>query len=234
MQCMISHESPLPRCALGHQANHIHDKRRAISGGGHNIECKCSHTGRHEQFEDALSEWCRMQGVALPAAETARAPVVPLPEARQAREVPVDRGTITSLNAMQREAMRRALAGDFELADAMELLSKGRMRGGAMVNGRWHEYDLQFGIWIGGRLQAFAYGSEFDQDDDDSYIDTRLVLDLNGDTLFSAAPDDDYPDVPSQYLNGRTPVWAQTVVDSYNERLAAPQQQTFFSSEEAA
>ena len=62
MQRMISHAEPLPTCRNGHVARHIHDARRASAGGGHLVECACSHTGRHAEFDDALREWRRTHG----------------------------------------------------------------------------------------------------------------------------------------------------------------------------
>ena len=57
MQRMISHPDPLAPCSKGHTARHIHDLRRPSAGGGHCIECACSHTAPHEDFEHALAEW---------------------------------------------------------------------------------------------------------------------------------------------------------------------------------
>lgn len=237
MQCMISHENPLPACSIGHPARHMHDKRRLSAGGGHNIECKCSHTGRHESYDAALREWCQMQGAPVPVATKPTASETPLAPLKRA-EVAVERGIITTLNTMQREAMKRARAGNFELADAMELLSKGRMRAGHHYGGTWHEHDLQFGIWIGGRLQAFAYGTPvcscYNSDDcdcaDDLDIETKLVIGLNEAVLYTEF---DGTDIPDAYETGRTPVWAQGVIDAYQALLAKPEQATFFSSEAA-
>lgn len=241
MQCMISHENPLPGCSIGHPAGHMHDKRRLSAGGGHNIECKCSHTGRHESYDAALREWCQMQGVAVPTATKPTASKTPLAPLKLA-EVAVERGIITTLNTMQREAMKRARAGNFELADAIELLSKGRMRAGHHHAGGWHEHDLLFGIWIGGRLQAFAHGRPLNccGDDcgfsldcdcgDDQEMETKLVIGLNEAVLFTQF---DGVDIPDHYTDGRTPVWAQGVIDEYQALLAKPEQATFFSSEAA-
>lgn len=62
MQRMVSHAEPLLPCSKGHAARHIHDLRRASAGGGHGIECSCSHTARHADFERALAEWELMHG----------------------------------------------------------------------------------------------------------------------------------------------------------------------------
>lgn len=72
MQFMISHEKPLQACQAGHAARHMHDKRRMEAGGDHNIECKCSHTGRHNDFDGALREWEQMHAPAKPAAPAGR------------------------------------------------------------------------------------------------------------------------------------------------------------------
>lgn len=62
MQRMITHDQPLPVCKAGHYPRHIHDARRLSAGGGHLVECPCSTTGKHAEFDDAMSEWCRSQG----------------------------------------------------------------------------------------------------------------------------------------------------------------------------
>lgn len=66
MQRMISHPEPLPPCRRGHAARHIHDARRASAGGGHLVECACSSTGKHAEFDDALREWSASQGHPAP------------------------------------------------------------------------------------------------------------------------------------------------------------------------
>lgn len=239
MQCMISHETPLQPCQFGHTARHMHDKRRMEAGGGHNIECKCSHTGRHNDFDSALREWEQMHAAAKPAA-TVRRKSRKTTQADEGQHVPASVGVITCLDSMQRAAMGRALAGDFELADAMELLSKGRMRAGHHYGGAWHEYDLQFGIWIGGRLQAFAYGPAAGCQNVDCSIDcdcsseddpdTKLVIGLNETVLFTQF---DGVEIPEHYISGRTPLWAKGVIDAYRALAATPEQATFFSSEAA-
>ena len=60
MQRMISHDAPLPTCSKGHRARHIEDLRQASAGGGHCVECACSHTARHADFARALAEWEQM------------------------------------------------------------------------------------------------------------------------------------------------------------------------------
>ncbi|MBN8791735.1 MAG: hypothetical protein J0I01_05850 [Stenotrophomonas nitritireducens] len=215
MQRMISHDIPLPACSAGHPARHMHDTRCSTADGGHYIECKCSHTSRHENYDGALREWRQMHGAPTPPAA-----------ARERQPAAV----ITTLNSTQREAMRRAMAGDFELADAMELLSPGRMRGRHIASGYGNELDLMYGVWIGGRLQAFAYGQSLGPDDEQ----VRLVLSLNGAVLFPTAPDQDHYDLPDCYADGRTPVWASTVLEAYHQQLACPQQQSIFQTAEAA
>lgn len=67
MQRMISHNPPLPACANGHAARHMHDQRAAHAGGGHFIECACRQTQRHPSLDAALPEWQRLNGfVATP------------------------------------------------------------------------------------------------------------------------------------------------------------------------
>ena len=66
MQRMISHAVPLPACRNGHPARHIHECRGTRCGGGHLVECACSHTGKHAEFDEALVEWCGAHGHPLP------------------------------------------------------------------------------------------------------------------------------------------------------------------------
>jgi len=56
----ISHPEPLPACAAGHSARHIHDLRGPAAGGGHFVECKCRMTSKHAEPDAALSEWRRI------------------------------------------------------------------------------------------------------------------------------------------------------------------------------
>ncbi len=66
MQFMVSHTQPLPPCRNGHAARHIHDTRCHERGGGHQVECRCSRTNRHAEYDDALREWCITQGHPAP------------------------------------------------------------------------------------------------------------------------------------------------------------------------
>lgn len=59
-QRQIGHAQPLPSCRAGHTARHIVDGRATRAGGGHFIECPCRHTAKHDDFEIALTEWCRI------------------------------------------------------------------------------------------------------------------------------------------------------------------------------
>ena len=59
-QRQISHDFDLPTCADGHQARHMLDMRAPRVGGGTFIECPCRSTVRHEDFDQALAEWCRL------------------------------------------------------------------------------------------------------------------------------------------------------------------------------
>ncbi|RRN78515.1 hypothetical protein EIM50_13580 [Pseudoxanthomonas sp. SGD-10] len=72
MQRMIAHPEGLPTCRHGHQARHIHDARALRAGGGHLVECRCSHTGKHADYDDALREWCATHGHPAPAIEPQR------------------------------------------------------------------------------------------------------------------------------------------------------------------
>lgn len=68
MQRMISHDTPLPACRNGHRARHMHDVRCESAGGGHLVECACSATAKHAEFDTALVEWCRANGHPVPHA----------------------------------------------------------------------------------------------------------------------------------------------------------------------
>lgn len=72
MQRMISHATPLPACRAGHAARHIHDCRGLHSGGGHLVECACSSTRKHGEFDEALVEWCAVHGHPLPQTQPQR------------------------------------------------------------------------------------------------------------------------------------------------------------------
>lgn len=61
----ISHDT-LPACRKGHVARHIHDQRSSSAGGGHLVECECSHTRKHESFDEALLQWKRMHRIRTP------------------------------------------------------------------------------------------------------------------------------------------------------------------------
>ena len=56
----ISHPEPLPACAAGHSARHIHDLRGLAAGGGHFVECRCRATRKHAEPDAALAEWHRV------------------------------------------------------------------------------------------------------------------------------------------------------------------------------
>jgi hypothetical protein len=56
----ISHPEPLPDCAAGHSARHIHDLRSIAAGGGHFVECRCRATRKHADADTAIAEWKRV------------------------------------------------------------------------------------------------------------------------------------------------------------------------------
>lgn len=56
----ISHPEPLPDCAAGHSARHIHDLRSIAAGGGHFVECRCRATRKHADTDTAIAEWTRI------------------------------------------------------------------------------------------------------------------------------------------------------------------------------
>jgi hypothetical protein len=129
----------------------------------------------------------------------------------------------TSMTPLQREAMRRAIDGDWELADAMELVERGR---GALSR-HGQDYTLLFGLWVGGRLRQFVWGDvldeddedyEDDEDDEDELVaalsadhDISLVTDLNDNVLFDCRRGDPLPLYVRTYPS-RTPLWAHGVL----------------------
>lgn len=82
MQRMISHPEPLPPCAAGHRARHMHDVRARHAGGGHLIECACRQTGKRDDYAQALHDWHRLNGLPLPAAQRPRSNVHTLRSAK--------------------------------------------------------------------------------------------------------------------------------------------------------
>ncbi len=61
---------PLPICKRRHSARYIHDLRRAEAGGGHLIECACSHTAKHANFDLAWVHWLKRHALhPAPASE---------------------------------------------------------------------------------------------------------------------------------------------------------------------
>ncbi|OWQ55082.1 hypothetical protein CEE60_05885 [Stenotrophomonas maltophilia] len=67
----ISHPEPLPDCAAGHSARHIHDLRSLAAGGGHFVECRCRHTRKHAEPDAAIAEWRRVNRPPRAARKTA-------------------------------------------------------------------------------------------------------------------------------------------------------------------
>ena len=65
-QRQVDHATPLPACRQGHPARHILDCRRASAGGGHFVECSCSVTSKHADFEAALQDWKRQNRIRTP------------------------------------------------------------------------------------------------------------------------------------------------------------------------
>ena len=160
------------------------------------------------------------------------------------------------LTQQQRDAMARAQAGDWNLADAIELLAEGRseFRGERLIGG----------IPQGGRLQLLVYGDdaecseceggevvcdscghtaecsacdgrgEFVADlSDDGW---RFVVNLNGDVVYDRAAGDP-SDTPPLAVSLKT-AWAQRVIAEYQKEIgalaaAAPSTQPSLATEEA-
>lgn len=62
----ITSTAPVPLCEAGHGARLMEDGRRLESGGGHFVECRCSHTKRHPGADLALQEWDRLHAARVP------------------------------------------------------------------------------------------------------------------------------------------------------------------------
>ena len=96
----ISHPEPLPPCAAGHSARHIHDLRGVDRGGGHLVECKCRATSKHAEPGQALAEWRRINRPARSARKVM--PAITAPEADNI--VQLDFGTALSAPARRKAA----------------------------------------------------------------------------------------------------------------------------------
>lgn len=113
-----------------------------------------------------------------------------------------------AMTEMQRIAMARAQVGDWDLADAMELLH--RARNERPVHGGYHTCLIS-GERVGGRLAALNFAEE---EDDDVPV---LQLDLNGAVLWREGDTDDRREVCGQLIDED---WAHQVVDSYRTHVA--------------
>lgn len=138
-----------------------------------------------------------------------------------------------SLTRIQRDAMARAQNGDWELADAIEVVSRSESTP--------HDWPLLGGIRQGGRLQFLVYGFRHEQscDDDtcegcagpevppDDVIDTvKCVTNLNGDSLWRDHDDNEgFPPPPFEWID--LPLHeAQATVAAYHAAVVRPTQNT--------
>ncbi|NJC38355.1 hypothetical protein GGR60_002909 [Xanthomonas arboricola] len=62
-QRQVDHSTPLPGCKNGHVGRYMLDLRRPAAGGGHFVECACGRTQKHPNFELAIAEWRRSNGI---------------------------------------------------------------------------------------------------------------------------------------------------------------------------
>ena len=136
-----------------------------------------------------------------------------------------------SLTRIQRDAMARAQNGDWELADAIEVVAR--------AAGTPTDWPLIGGIRQGGRLQFLAYGScgctdECSADcDGGDYCDganheeIKLVTNLNGDVLWcDDAPDSDGDPPPPFDWVDLSLHGAQAAVAAYHAAVVRPTQNT--------
>ncbi len=65
-QRQVERLSDAMACSNGHVARLMLDVRGANSGGGHFVECRCSHTQKRLEAEQAIKEWLWMHGIRAP------------------------------------------------------------------------------------------------------------------------------------------------------------------------
>ena len=124
-------------------------------------------------------------------------------------------------------AVAEAQAGNFDLLDALELLDKNRRL--FDINGE--TYKLLYGIWEGGRLRRFAYGTHFD-DEFFEFCDTWsvfVIVDFNGNVLYDKNALIDWTTVSQleehRFINevfgteDRDLFWAVSVVRAHRKRV---------------
>lgn len=140
------------------------------------------------------------------------------------------------LTQQQRDAMTRAQAGDFRLADAMELLAPERQQHCG--------YDLLGGIPQGGRLQLLVYGDRCECEEcDDGEVECEacghvsvcetcggkatgtitdlhqdgwaVVVNLNGDVVYRAEQFDPTDTPPLEVSLTRR--WAENIAADYHK-----------------
>lgn len=152
------------------------------------------------------------------------------------------------MNALQRDAMARAQRGDWDLADAIELLA--RIDNDNDTETRT-ESDLVAGIRLDGRLRWLVFGadpyveceecdggtvvcSECGHEDDCDECDGSgevfgddvpdLVTDLNGTVIYRRDSDDAPPPLDSGQRLDKA--WAKQVVAEYEKSVADANEQT--------
>ncbi len=113
-----------------------------------------------------------------------------------------------TMTQLQRDALARPKAGDWELADAMELVELVKVGPPAAVIRACGEYDLRLlcGITDSRRVRYLAWGR--------SIKTPHAITDFNGRLIPKAS----WP--PMDIV--RTMQWAFTVLDKYNYELALP------------
>lgn len=139
-----------------------------------------------------------------------------------------------SLTRTQRDAMERAQQGNWELADAIEVVARSEE-----VWPLRYDWPLIGGIRQGGRLQFLAYGNSGCTDECDEHCDggdacngveqeeVMLVTDLNDIVRWRSNPaeNDGYPPPPFEWVD--LPLHkAHATVAAYHAAVTQPTQQT--------
>ena len=133
---------------------------------------------------------------------------------------------LTQKISLAKVAVAEAQAGNFDLLDALEFRNKDRRS--FNIDGR--AYTLLYGIWEGGRLQRFAYGTY-----DDEYFEFEdiwnvfFIVDFNGNVLYDKNALIDWTTVSQleedRFINQvfdtekRDLFWADSVVRKYKKRM---------------
>lgn len=147
---------------------------------------------------------------------------------------------MTTMQGIQREAIRRAQRGEWDLADALELDQ--RLRDDS------HIHPPVFGLRMGGRLQLIVFVNLDDLDGvEGERLDTlretsepeidwdevARIENLNGEVIYDA---EDGSRPPYEIDNGEplNLAWAESILNDYRDSLAKAPPQASLNLSEAA